>query len=372
MTSANWALLLLCIPVIGWFWAWYKFKTIVIWEWVSGVAAAAALLAVVFGVHSCSARSDREILSGQAYKACHTPWWRAEWQELETYTTTDSKGNTSTHTRMVTKSETHQPKWWLKTTLGEFRIDEGWFHRICNTYGVYKELGSRPDYDAGDRYDYFSDIQNKSTTGPDIPVHTTASWSNPFIGSDNIRLGQEVTPEEAKTLGLHDYPSADNPFQSSRVIGAPVSAHRWDQLCAILGPELKLNLTLINFGDADLATAVKQRDYWRNGRKNDIVMCYGKGWAYVFGWSKHELVKQELQSLLITHQVNDDLLPKIAEIVRRDFHPYEWELEEATPVPVPTWIVILAFVLMVSSQIGIGFAFHTNDCDKGDKLPWKF
>lgn len=379
MTSAHWTFLLLVIPVVGWLVVWCKLKTIATWEWVSGICAAALILAFVFGVNSCSRRHDREILSGQAYKACHTPWWRAEWEELETYYTTesdgvDSKGNPQTkqveHTRWVTKTETHQPKWWLETTLGEMRIDETWFNRICNNYGSYKELGRRLNYDAGDRYDYFADIKDKSPEWPDIPVHTAASWSNPFLGSDTIRLGQPVDDDEAKKLGLAEYPDAGNPFRSDRVIGAPVSPYRWDQLCAALGPQKKVNLTLINFGGADMAKAVKQRDYWRNGRKNDLVLCYGTGWSYVFGWSKHELVKQELQTLLLENEVNNDLLPKIAEIVRRDFQPYEWAQEEATPVPVPTWVVLLAFVLMIGTQIGLGWLFHHNEFEKGGKLPW--
>ena len=380
MTSAHWTFLLLIIPLVGWCVVWTKFKTITVWEWASSVAAAAVILVAVFGIHSCSLQHDREILSGHATRACHTPWWRAEWQEQETYYTTesdgtDSNGNPRTkqvaHTRWVTKSETHPPRWWLETTLGDMSIDENWFNRICNTYGSYKERGYRPNYDAGDHYDYFSDIGNKSPYGPDIPVHTASSWSNPFVGSTDIRMGQPVDEKEARALGLHEYPSTDNPFVSGRVIGAPVSAHRWDQMCAILGPECRVNLTLINFGDADLAKAVKQRDYWRNGRKNDIVMCYGEGWAYVFGWSKHELVKQELQTLLLENEVNDDLLPKITQVIRKDFQPYEWSKEERTPVPVPTWVVILAFVLMLCSQVGLGWTFHHNEFNKGGKLPWQ-
>lgn len=367
MTSAYWTALLMVIPLCGWCYVWWKYRTIVLGEFAAGVGAALLILVVVFAISGCVMRGDREILSGYAVTACHTPWWRAEWEERETYTVTDSDGDTHTRTRTVTKSQTHWPKWWMETTIGRFDINEKWFNRLCMTYGSRKELGSRPDFDKGDRYDYFSDIGNKSTTGPDIPVHRASSWSNPFLNSDTIRLGQPVSEEEAREIGLFDYPDTGNPFVSERVMGgAPVSIHRWDQLCAQLGAPKKVNLILINFGDADIAKAVKQRDYWRNGRKNDLVLCYGTGWAYVFGWSRNELVKLELQSLLLENTVRDDLLPSIGQIVEQHFEPFDWDSEkqQAPPRPVPTWIVIIAFILMLGTQIGIGFMFHTNEIDK--------
>jgi hypothetical protein len=112
-------------------------------------------------------------------------------------------------------------------------------------------------------------------------------------------------------------------------------------------------------------SAVLQRAYWKNGKKNDLVLCYGKDWAYVFGWSKSDLVKEELQALLLENDVNTALVDRIEQVVMRDFEPYEWRQHADTPPrPVNGWVVFLAFILMAASQFGIWFAFHTNDIEK--------
>jgi hypothetical protein len=79
MTSAYWTLLLLLIPLIGGFFVWKKYDTIVWWEWACSVAAAGLILGLTFLIAAHVAKNDSEIWSGHAYQACHTPWWRAEW-----------------------------------------------------------------------------------------------------------------------------------------------------------------------------------------------------------------------------------------------------------------------------------------------------
>lgn len=364
MSPFYWTFLLLLIPAIGGFVAWLRCREIVIWEWAAGFGITALMLAMVFGISLAFQGKDYEVRSGYVYQAHHTPWWHAEWEELETYTTTDSKGNVTTHTRLVTKTRTYPPSWWVETTIGSIYVSEETFDSMAKRFGLKKELGSRPDMDEGDPYDYWTDINNPDPEAVIYPVHSTFAWDNPFLDTKTIQIGEKVTKEEAARLKLHSYPEAGNAFVSGRVINAPVSTYKWDQMCAAIGAKHRVNLTLINFGDRDMAAAVKQRDYWVNGKKNDLVLCYGKGWSYVFGWSKTELVKQELQTVLLENEVNDSIIPLIKEVVIRDFEPYAWKSEERIPRPVPTAAVVIAFLLTVGAQVGLFILFRDNGVNK--------
>ncbi len=362
MTSAYWVLLLMICPVAVWAYCWARHKSVVIWEAVLGVLAALVLSSAVFGISGCTAAQDKEIWSGYALQAFHTPWWRAEWTEIET--TTDDEGNTETN--VVTKSETHQPKWWLETTIGDVSISRDTFDEIRGRYGGYEQAGDRPDFDEGDRFDYFSNpIPMDDPSRPPYPVHASVEWANPLLGTDSILLGRTINQEEANARNLFPYLISGNRLSSARVMGgSAVTTYRWDQMCASLGASKKVNLVLLNFGDRPMDDAVLQRDYWRNGRKNELVLCYGHGWAYVFGWAKSDLVKQELQALLLKYPVNDATVPRIEKIVRRDFEPYPWKLHDGTPRPVSGWAIFTAFVLMVATQVSLFFLVHGDEFEK--------
>mgnify|MGYP005854039937 CR=1 FL=1 len=144
--------LIAIIPAIVGAALWVFNKKVVWFEWLIGMAAAFLVAGLCHLVTIHGMTSDKEIWSGVVREAVHTPWWRAEWQELEIYTTTDSEGNSTTHTRMVTKSRTYPPTWTVNTDIGEFSISEADYDNLHRRFGEQKSRpGHRPDFDRGDR-----------------------------------------------------------------------------------------------------------------------------------------------------------------------------------------------------------------------------
>lgn len=361
MSSTLWLLILLVPTAAAALIMWVRSDAIVWWEASLGVVTAAAVAAAVMFAFAWAESYDREVWSGHAYLARHTPRWRAEWTETETYR--DRDGNR--RTRTVQKSRNYPPEWWLETTIGRVDISEGTWDSMSSRHGVDSEAGHRPHFASGDRLDYSSRVDGRSSRVPLYPVHVMVSWSNPLKGTDSIKLGRPISDEEAAGLGLFRYPSCGNPLRSGRVMGgAPVDPYRWDQMMALLGPEMKVNLILINFGGRGMQAAVDQRDYWRNGRKNDLVLCYGEGWSYVFGWSESSLVKEELQDVLLSHPVGDGILPLLEEEVRDHFQRYEWGKHEGTPRHVKTSAIAVAFALVCLTQVALYWWFHNNSISK--------
>jgi hypothetical protein len=364
MTLGYWLFILMIIPVIAGIFCWLKFHTINLKESGISVAAAFLLILAVLGISKCSDQRDTETLSGRVVSAVHTPKWTAEWTELETYTTTDSKGNVQTHTRLVTKRETHYPKWWVETTLGNFKISENFFELIGNKHGIKKVKGYRPNYDEGDRYDYHSYVKDDPEFC-DYPVTTQNTWKNPLKNSKSLHSFKEIKEEQALKEGLPPYPQNER-FKSSRILAnTQISIWNWDKMNSAIGEQKKINLILVQLKDMEQAKRLQQ--YWKNGKKNDLVICYnGKqgepaDWCYVFGWSKSELVKLNLQSLFLDKPLNDDILPEIKRIVRKDFQPHEWTQYEHIDHMIPTGWVITAFILMLLTQVGLYYFFHHNE-----------
>jgi hypothetical protein len=349
------------IPVIAGCVSWIKFHTINLKEAGISVGVAFLLIISTLGISQCSMEMDSETLSGRVTQATHIPKWRAEWTELQTYTTTDSKGQTQTHTRLVTKSRTHHPKWYVETTVGRFNISQNFFNTIGQKYGIDIVRGYRPDFDSGDRNDYHSYVDDDPEFC-DYPVTAKNMWRNPLKNSRSLHSFRKISDEEASKMGLPEYPQNET-FVSSRLIGEhDISIWNWDKMNSAIGEEKKVNLILVKIDSIDNAKQLQQ--YWKGGKKNDLVICYngeiGKPaeWCYVFGWSKNELVKLNLQTLFLDNPVNDDMISNIKQIVRKDFQPHDWTIYKGEAKVIPTGWVIAAFILMILSQAGLYYVFH--------------
>lgn len=364
MTLGYWLLILMIIPVIAGCVSWLKFHTINLKEAGISVATAFFLILMVLGMSKCSSEYDTETLSGRVVEAVHTPEWKAEWTELETYTTTDSKGKTHTHTRLVTKRRTYSPEWWVETTVGKFAIPENTFNIISAKHGIVVKEGYRPNYDSGDRNDYYSYVKDDPEFC-DYPVTTRSSWRNPIKNSKSLHSFQKISDEEAMNMGLPKYPRNDT-FTSSRLVNTDaINIWNWDKMNSAIGEEKRVNVILVKIDSIDKAKYLQ--NYWKNGKKNDLVICYNgynnspADWCYVFGWSRKELVKMNLQTLFLDKPINDDIIPEIKRIVRKDFEPHEWTMYKDEVHVVSTTFVVIAFILMLISQAALYFYFHENE-----------
>lgn len=364
MTLGYWLFVLMIIPVIAGVVSWVKFSTINLKESSVSVGIGFLTILMVLGMSKCSSQADTETWSGRVVSATHIPEWEAEWVEVETYTTTDDKGNVETHTRLVTKHDTHYPEWFAETTIGNVSISEGFFRQISNKHGLVVVEGYRPNYDSGDRNDYHSYVKDDPEFC-DYPMTKINRWMNPLKNTKSLHSFKEITEEEAGKMGLPKYPQNDT-FGSSRILGNPkINIWNWDKMNSAIGSEKRVNLILVQLKDMDQAKNLQA--YWQNGKKNDLVICYnGKqgeraDWCYVFGWSKSELVKQNLQTLFIDNPVTDDILTDVKQIVRKDFKPHEWDMYKDTEHMIPTGWVVGAFIFMLLTQAGLYYTFHKDD-----------
>lgn len=370
MTSA-WFLLLLAIPtlaVLG-FAKWYWHQDVTWREFMGGVATFGGASAICLLISDCKYHPDTETLSGAATKACHTPEWEAEWEvEVDDYETNSKGESVKVGSHYETRNETHEAEWWIESQIGKFDISETKWERMQWSHGkwAYSEKGYRPDHKSGDRKDYF--IELSPSGNPAYPVNRRANWNNWLEGSDSILKMPEVSKKKAEKMGLPVYPEpARFPFVSNRRVGSTgVDEYPFEQFNARLGPGKRVNVVLVALGKGkSVGDAVMLRNYWRNGKKNDLVVVYDEAsaptWCYTFGWAKHDVVKFAMQAAVIdAGKVSNELLPEFERIIRKEFQPYPWKQYRSDSKPISTVALWITFIIVMLVNAGYVFFVKTN------------
>jgi hypothetical protein len=130
-----------------------------------------------------------------------------------------------------------------------------------------------------------------------------------------------------------------------------------------------VNVILIGFGDKDASVAQLQEAKWFGGKKNDLVLCYGGAgvkteWAVVFGWTEQELVKRNLETILLENTVNTEILPRIESEIRANYVIKDWTKFDYIAVSPPWWGFLILCVVMIAAQCGFMYWSVNNENDK--------
>jgi len=356
------------IPLVVGAILWLSSRRISFREWFVGSLIGFAVSGGFHYYTILSLTTDLEIWSGKVSYATYHPSWRgAAGHE-------DDDG-------------WRRQCWSVTVSLGKedqaFYVTEQEFTLIREKFNAKQLKTIRPDkegFKEGDPHDYVAE----NHTGVIIPAHTIRIFDNRLKVTPSIFSFGDI-PEG---LDLFDYPIGlaeedlkllilvpvisklfDEPRimedcpgfewrQSQRLLGRAAqdfSIYQWDCLNAELGPQKRVNLIAIGF-DGDSTLAQWQEAKWTGGKKNDLVLCYGPAgptgkpaWTYCFGWTENELVKRNLESLLLKNIPGDHLLPQIkaeveANYMRKHWSDFNYLTMTPPPGAVPLLILITIFV----------------------------
>ncbi|MEN6550047.1 MAG: hypothetical protein ABFE07_28730 [Armatimonadia bacterium] len=317
-------------------------KKVVWFEWLISAGAGFATAGIFHAVALGMLTGDTETWSGQVTQVVDYPYWEARWTTTETYT--DSKGRS--HTRTVHHHEVYPEHWAAQDTLGqELDVSKPTFEDFKRRLGgtVNRQKPYKDNFDCGDPYTYHT----PNTAAACIPVTAWRNFENKVKTCKNLFAFSEVP----KDVPVFAYPANRDPYHSNRLLGATgVGGLEWDQLNARLGPTKKVNLILVGCGAKDVSFAQYQEAAWVRGRKNDLVLCFGGDpkkptWSYVFGWTDREVVKRNLESILLEKGAD---LPAIEAEVRANYLLKDWSKFDYLTVEVPdkyyVWLIIIMLV----------------------------
>lgn len=381
------AYLLCLLPIAVGAVLWAVRREVVWFEWLLS-AALALITAALFNVIAVAGMThDVQTLSGQLASTTYYPEWVEKYKvaiyKTEHYTTTergsDGKTRTVRKSREVfshyeTRYRTHPERWaCVDTFQREFDISHFRHEEIVEKFGKNRQRRnySKPGFYSGDPDVYTAVNETRYI----FPVTMIVSWENKVKASPSL-FSYRAVPESAPVFA---YPANANCWQSNRVLGSAandINITEWDRMNSRLGPVKKVNVIIVGFdGDGnDSSLAQMQEAKWIGGKKNDLVLCYGPGWSYVFGWTESDIVKQNLQTILLNNRVETALIEKIESEIKENYVIKDWSKFDYLTVEPPGWSYWVLLLVMALTQGGVWAWAIANEEDKtgGDtSIGWK-
>jgi hypothetical protein len=366
------------IPILIGMSLWHKDKRVVWWEWLSSCALVLLTAGLFNWIAFESKCQDHEILSGIMISAAHYPYWQSrvkvEDYKTETYTT-GSGSNKQTHSRQVYvgyhyEYSNHPERWGCSADYGiyggvkDYDIDIKFFEEIANKFCNGKLRTVTPhksNFYKGDKNIYVADNNERYV----YPTTTWKSFKNKVKACTSLYSYAPV-PTNAVVFA---YPSCSSPFKSDRLLGTAkqtITIREFDLLCSKIGPLKKVNLIIIGFGDVGSENAQFQEAQFIGGRKNDLVLCYGgsdplkPSWTYVFGWTDTEIVKQNLQTIMLNNPMDQTILPLIEEEIKSRYEIKEWRDFDYMQIDPPKWTYWVYLFVLILTQGGFWYWAITN------------
>lgn len=356
-----WVLSLL--PILIWLVIWALDEKIVLWEAAISCSVALAMAAIFQYSAVIGMTRDTETWSGQIDHATHHPRWVEEYQEMHTRTVGSGKDE---HTEIyyTTEHRTHPEHWTAETSIDTtYGIEQSFFEEIRRNFkNLTTETPGKSGFYSGDRNIYVA--YNK--TGFCYPVTDTRTWQNRIKAAPSVF---SFTPVP-KTLKVYDWPKNPDWQVSDRLLGSSsvlVNKLEFDRMNARLGPMKKVNVIMVGFFREPAIYGQYQQAAWVGGKKNDLVICFGGAtrneppqWVYVFGWTDKELVKQNLQTLLLNNVISTDLLPEIEAEIRKNYVIKDWSKFDYIKIEPPNWSYVIYFVVLCLTHFLLFFCLEQN------------
>jgi hypothetical protein len=303
-------------------------------------------------------------------------------QKYKTVTVRNRDGTTST-TREPNGYEHsydldhHPPEWHICDHTGErYSISSGHFESLASRWRnrVFHDVFRFSVHVDGDMY------ETTWSGDEDTPEIITAvhSYDNLIQASSSSYNYPDVDKQTRSRYGLFEYPDPDERLQCPSVLGVNVPEKAAaDRLLthanSLLGSTHKIRMWVLLFQDKPLEAALAQEALWEGSNKNELVLCIGIDkenviqWGHCFSWTKVEELKIGLRNL-VNDRVNQKLdlsevVTKMVEQATASWQKRNWHDFDYLEVPTPTWAVIMCYLLVLASSIGLSYWAVRNEFD---------
>ena len=272
--------------------------------------------------------------------------WEREYHS-ERYTYVDNESNWEHHLSKK-EYETIKKRMGNKTVFRDMHRD---YHRID-----------------GDAYDIFWD--GKVETLYDIT--TPHSYTNKIKASQShtiFKMG-DISPEEAKQIGLYEYPEIHTMNQNP-IIGRNVSdkdKQRIKYINATYGRKYQFRTYILIYENKDITISEIQKAYWQNGNKNEFVLCIGVQrdsvvWANAFSWCDEPRLEVKARDYFIQNPKLD--INQYGEWLQTQI-PTQWDRKEFEDfayirVGLSQGQYIALIIMMIVLNIGISIFLVKNE-----------
>lgn len=245
--------------------------------------------------------------------------WNEYIHKTCSYTTTDSKGHSTTHYYDCSYVDYHPEEWKQVLSNGyEYSISQTEYLRLFkmwDTQNVFIDLDRHYHTNDGDCYakKWDNKIEHSKTRTVDH------NYTNKIKGSKSIFGFSEISKEEAKKIGLYEYPLLksqsktsffdDNDLNQNPVIGHILTKNelvKWQYINGYFGKHYQFRTYVLVFYNKPFSIVQDQRSYWEGGNKNELIVCMSLDsasnkiqWVDAFSWSDKPTYEVNLRSYFL-------------------------------------------------------------------------
>ena len=335
------------------------------------------LMSAGFKEYACS---DTEYLSYYITKIRHYDEWD-EWIHKtctrKVYKGTDENGHSIYEEEEYDCSyrEFHPERWSKFNNNGqEIYTTEEDFNRIKYIWGTKSIFVDMHRH----YYRIDGDAQDYNWCGEWFHIETATynhHYTNKIKGSGSVFNDRKISEEEAKELGLFNYPEPNryeidpNPILGiEHVSGRHIK--KFQYLNAYYGLTKQIHIFVLVFPKEVGAQIIEdQKAYWGGGNKNEFIICLGLdkpagriNWAGCFSWQDDTEMDVRCKNFLLDMKIID--LSKLADWIEqnldmwkrkefKDFDYIETPLTEGDIIGI-MWTLIIVSILVLIGSLFIG------------------
>lgn len=385
------------IPFLGCAIAYKLFpKKFVFWELLLPTAACALFIFITkFSVEK-SMLSDTQYRGGLIVEARYYEYW-SSWVHKtcsERYACGSHYEGSGKNRHSVTDyctryydcsyCNTNQPYWMVYDDQGHsWAVTQPEYDRLTRQWKAtpkFVELNREiiRHGDCGQDGDMYSVTWDGGMLSAESSTWETTYENHVQVSKSNFDL-RDVSKEEARKYGLYDYPEVIG-YKQPNILGLDSltflqqnykngAVKMFEYFNGTYGPKRKLRVFVLLFNDKPMDVAVKQKNYWDGGNKNEVVICIdvnratGKiNWVYPFTWGENKRVSIDLREDItnldtLNFTAMYHIVDKSTEgFTYRDFKQYDY-----LSVDPPTWEVWVVYIITLALTIGALMYGYQND-----------
>lgn len=297
---------------------WFRKET-VWWEYFVVFIPSVLGSGLLYLMFQAGRVSDVKFESYRVVSIRHYDKWDEWIRKTCTQRIKTGKNTYTTRTYDCSYRQVHHEYWEMITSDGRtMRISHenyDYYRKLWGTPEIFIECNRRYYRIDGDAQEYKwpGKVENL------ITVSRKKNYDNYFQSSLSLYSMEEISKEEAKSLGLYNYPKCEYPkneiwvYDQNPIISDSCSYYRPGDIdirrlqdlnckspgnfrCYILiYPAEKYGPDIIDF----------QKSYWAGGNENEVVFCIGLSrnqnisWARSFSWSAENRLEAEILSEIL-------------------------------------------------------------------------
>lgn len=376
----------LLVPVVGAIVMLVLFSRKVLWwELLIPTAATALVIFLAKIFVTMGLLNSTEYRGSIIVSARYTEFYETYVEATCSRTVSCGKNCTTTVYYDCSYCDDHQPHWDAYDAYGhKYQITQEKYERLKRQWSANPEfvnLNRKINYHGscgkdGNAYDIHWD---KDPNTADACVFTNSYVNRPQASKSAFSY-EEIKKEEAKKLGLYEYPEFFDFYRQPSILGidsivgyseANRIKHKFEYFDGYYGHNKHIKLFVLLFFDKPLSIAHKQEAYWKGGNGNELVVCIGMNrstreltWTKAFSWSvdKRPIVDCREDIMNDTYFNADSTYSAIERTVVTNFKPRNMDEDFSyLSVDIPTWAYVLIFILSLAATVGTSYWVVTNE-----------